>query len=127
MSTRLDHEIAEFFATLAPERQEQVLEFAHWLRENEVELPDRLRSRCPRGETSECVPARTESELERALHGLDCTRQVLMEEYVLSLAEGRGVPGYVFLQFAGTIPEASLRRMEQVIEEEFEQIDHDEW
>lgn len=127
MSTQVDHEVAEFFARLAPERRRQVLKFAQWLRENEVEPPERLRSRCPRAETPQCVPVRTESELERALQGLDCTGQVLMEEYVLSLAEGRGVPGYVFLQFAGTIPEASLRRIEQVIEEEFEQIDDDEW
>lgn len=126
MSTQLTVEITSCYERLSRERQEQVLRFAEWVRENRVELPDRLRSRCPRPETPPWVPRRTASELGRALQGLDCTGQVLTEEYVRSLAEGRGVPGYVLLQFAGTIPEASLRRMEQVIEEEFEQIDHDD-
>ena len=127
MSTRVEREISESFAQLSPERRGQVLEFGRWLRENDAELPDRLRSRCPRTEILRSVRARTDPELARALQGLNCTKQVLIEEYVLSLAEGRGTPGYVFLQFAGTIPEESLQRMEQVIKEECERIDNDEW
>lgn len=127
MSVLLDLDFVSCYERLPRARQEQVLEFGRWLRKNEVELPDRLRSRCPRPETLRSVPARANSELARAFQALSCTKQVLIEEYVLSLAEGRGTPGYVFLQFAGTIPEQSLRRMEQVIEEEFEQIDDDEW
>lgn len=126
MSTQLEREFASCYARLPRERQEQVLEYGRWLRDNHVDLPDRLRSRCPRAETPAWAPS-LHSELEHVLHGLDCVRQVLMEEYVLSLAEGRGTPGYVFLQFVGTIPEDALRQMEQVIEEEFEQIDDDAW
>ena len=127
MSTQLDSEFASSYARLPPERQEQVLQYARWLRENDVELPTRLRSRCPRPETLHPGSAPMDLELERAVHRLNCTKQVLIEEYVLSLAEGRGTPGYVLLQFAGTIPEESLRRMEQVIQEECERIDYDGW
>jgi hypothetical protein len=127
MSTQLDSDLGSSYEHLPPERRAQVLEYARWLRENEAELPDRLRSRCPRAETPQPGPGQMDPELERAVQGLDCIKQVLIEEYVLSLAEGRGTPGYVFLQFAGTIPEESLRRMEQVIEEECERIDYDGW
>lgn len=127
MSTQLDSEFASGYARLSPERQEQVLEYARWLRENDVELPARLRSRCPRAETLLPGPAQMNPEMARLIQGLNCTRQVLIEEYVLSLAEGRGTPGYVLFQFAGTIPEESLRRMEQFIEEECERIDDDGW
>jgi hypothetical protein len=127
MSTQLESEFASSYERLPPERQAQVLEYARWVRENDVELPTRLRSRCPRAETVQLVPAEMDSDVARVIQGLDCTRQVLIQEYVLSLAEGRGTPGYVLLQFAGTIPEESLRRMEQVIEEECERIDYDGW
>lgn len=127
MSTQLDSKLTSSYESLPPERQEQVLEYARWVRENDVELPARLRSQCPRAETLQLVPAQMDSDIARVIQGLNCTKQVLIEEYVLSLAEGRGVPGYVLFQFAGTISEETLRRMEQVIKEEFEQIDYDEW
>lgn len=127
MSTQLDSKLTSSYESLLPERQEPVLEYALWLRGNDVELPARLRSRCPRPETLQPGSAQMDPELARAVQGLNCTRQVLIEEYVFSLAEGRGTPGYVLLQFAGTIPEESLRRMEQVIEEECERIDYDGW
>ena len=127
MSTQLDSEFAGSYDRLPPERQAQVLEYVRWLRENDAELPERLRSRYPPPGALQPLPAGMDPALERAVQGLSCTKRILIEEYVLSLAEGRGTPGYVFLQFAGTIPEESLRRMEQAIKEECERIDDDGW
>lgn len=127
MSTHTDSEIASSYEQLSPERREQVLEYARWLRANEAELPARLRSRCPPRAALHQPSGKAHPTLGPAMRGLSCAKRVLIEDYVLSLASGRGTPGYVFLQFAGTIPEESLRRMEQVIEEACERIDYDEW
>jgi hypothetical protein len=127
MSMQLDLDTAASLARLAPERRRQVLEYARWLRTNDVPLPRRLRPVCP--PTGRVQPARSQScpDLERVLQGLDCEKRLLIEEYVKALDAGRGVPGHALLRFAGTIPVDVLQRMEQVIEEECERIDHDEW
>lgn len=39
----------------------------------------------------------------------------------------QGVPGRALLRFAGSVSEETLKRMEQVIEEEFEQVDYENW
>lgn len=127
MSTHRDLDTAESLARLAPERRRQVLEYARWLSANDVPLPRRLRRTCPLAHGVQ--PARSQPcpDLERALQGLTCEKQLLIEEYVKALDAGRGVPGHALLRFAGTIPEDALRRMEQVIEEECERIDNDAW
>jgi hypothetical protein len=56
-----------------------------------------------------------------------------LQEQVLSLVKTldkslqRGMPGSRLIQFAGAIPEADLRLMEQAIEQGCERVDLDEW
>ncbi len=127
MTTQLESDYASSYERLSPVRQKQVLEYAYWLRENEAELPERLRARYPCSGALQPLPTRLDDALADIVQGLSCTKRSLIEEYVLSLAEGRGTPGYVFRQFAGTIPEESLRRMEQAIKDECERIDYAGW
>jgi hypothetical protein len=127
MNIEIDTELVESFSKLPLKRQEQVLEYARWLRKNDIPLPRRLRRAC--SSTRRVQPARSHPcpQLERALQGLNCEKRLLIEEYAKALDAGRGVPGHALLRFAGTTPEDALRRMEQVIEEECERIDHDAW
>ena len=127
MRTQLNPEAAESLAHLAPERRRQVLEYARWLSAHDVPLPRRLRRTCPPARRVQPSGSQPCPDLERALQGLNCEKQLLIEEYVKALDAGRGVPGHALLRFAGTIPEDALRRMEQVIEEECERIDNDQW
>ena len=54
-------------------------------------------------------------------------KQVL--EFVRSLvkAEVRGTPGQQLLRFAGSIPSDDLQLMREVIEQDCERVDIDEW
>jgi hypothetical protein len=132
MSPRLDPEVASSFGLLSPERRQQVLDYACWLRENKDD-PIRRRPdsdpRCPPARATRPPASRGAPELEWAIQGLNCEQQGMIAEYVTALAANppRGVPGHALLRFAGTIPEDSLRQMEQAIEEDFERIDYEEW
>jgi hypothetical protein len=123
------------FDRLPAARREQVVDYARWLRANpHASLPgrhDRAARGHPAGHAS-CPSAHaTEfprgTELERAARGLTCEQQELIAEYVIALAKNRGAPGHVLRRFAGTIPEDVLDRIERIIEDEFERIDHDGW
>jgi hypothetical protein len=123
-------------STLAPERREQVLEYARWLQQGSAG------SSCgPVGHNATrdsstgqvCTPGLADGaggrELERTIIRLNCQQRERVEEYVRALTADppRGVPGHVLLRFGGTIPESTLLQMEQVIADECERIDYEAW
>lgn len=133
MSVRLISEITTAFERLSPARREQVVDYARWLRANpHASIPGRQNGAvrdqhltAASGPPSCRAGGAGDPELVRAVHGLACEQQELIAEYVVALAENRGAPGHALRRFAGTIPEDVLDRMERIIEEEFERIDHD--
>ena len=116
MNTRLDPELTEAFEALSPPRRGQVLDYARWLRDADGGDPNG-------------GPSAADVDLDTALLALDPVQRQRVAEYVCALAANpsRGVPGHALLRFAGTLPETTLRRMEQVIEDECERIDHGGW
>lgn len=53
--------------------------------------------------------------------------QVLEFVRTLVNAENQGISGQQLLHFAGSIPNDDLQLMRMAIEQDCEQIDHDEW
>lgn len=124
MSTRLNPEYASLFERLPTARRRQVLAYARWLREDN-DAPSRNGPA-----TAGCAAVSLDADsLGQEMDGLDCRQQGLIEEYVRALAAHppRGVPGHALLRFAGTISDADLRRMEQIIAEDFGRIDDEGW
>ncbi len=136
MRRHLGPELAGRLSALAPERREQVLEYARWLRENSAGSSrgstDRNAPNDP-GTRQVCTPGLADGaggrELERTILRLNCEQRDRVEEYVRALMADppRGIPGHVLLRFGGTIPESTLLQMQQVIADECERIDYDQW
>jgi hypothetical protein len=57
----------------------------------------------------------------------DLQRQVLEFAQALRVSAQRGVPGKHLVHFAGAIPQDDLMLMRQVIDDECEQVEPDEW
>jgi hypothetical protein len=136
MRRHLGPELAEALNTLAPERREQVLEYARWLRQSSAGSScGSINRNAPSGSSTGqvCTPGLASGadgrELERTILRLNCAHRERVEEYVHALTADspRGVPGHVLLRFGGTIPESTLLQMEQVITDECERIDYDQW
>ncbi len=75
------------------------------------------------------VSATLEQEIREQLKSLDAEqqRQVLAFARELAATGIRGVPGHTLLRFAGTIDSNDLAAIAQVIEEDCEKVDRDEW
>lgn len=136
MRRYLGPELAGTLNALAPERREQVLEYARWLRQSSAGSSCGSTDRNAPGDSGTgqvCTPGPAGGaggrELERTILRLRCEQRERVEEYVRALTADppRGVPGHVLLRFGGTIPESTLLQMEQVIADECERIDHSEW
>ncbi|HST59733.1 MAG TPA: hypothetical protein VLK84_13610 [Longimicrobium sp.] len=136
MRRHLGPELVEMLSTLAPERREQVLEYARWLRQSSAGSSCGSMDRTAPGDSGieeGCRPGPASGaggrELERTILRLNCEQRERVEKYVRALTADppRGIPGHVLLRFGGTIPESTLLQMEQVIADECERIDYDQW
>ena len=134
MRRHLGPEISGMLCALAPERRRQVLKYARWLRHSSADSScGAIDRNAPNDSGQVCTPGLADGaggrELERTILRLKGEQRERVEAYVRALTADppRGIPGHVLLRFGGTIPESALLQMEQVIEEECERIEHDQW